>query len=342
MRKLLIWDGDKTLWNGIVADGDHIQLPPGRFEQCKMLSERGVLQAMATHNLSSDLDRILHEFGLTPFFLYNQSGFGTPKSEMVRRILSSYGISKQSDVVYLDDDPFNRADVRDNFPVIMAAHGIFLDDIVAAEFSKVEYTDEDRLRVRRYQSEIQRQQASTGYGGDHQAFLKSCGINLTLRKMRNEDLPRVADLMARANRMAALARSFDIESLIARMGDVTVGFVEDKFGDYGLSAILITCEGFNRPTVDIEALVISCRLQGRGIGSAVLGAVINSYPIDVVVRASWRQTEYNHGVRGLYVWYDFAMEERDSIVSAVLDRKNGSDFPVKRLYLPEWIKVVQQ
>lgn len=338
MKKLLIWDGDNTLWNGIVANGDEIHLPIGRHAQSQILSERGVLQAMATHNLPQDLEQILHRFELSTFFLYNQADFGVPKSEMVRRIIVDYDIAKDTDVVYLDDDPFNRADVKQAFPGVTVSDPIFLDDLIASEFSKPIYTEEDRLRVRRYQSEIQRKQAGAAYGDDHQAFLKSCYLTLSLHKATEDDFPRIVDLMRRANRMAALSRPYSESDLRYDLNSIIVGKVHDRFGDYGLSAVMIVKPSANKRVMNIDALVISCRLQGRGIGSAILGSVINSYDPEISIVATWESTEYNHGIRGLYEWYKFDIDEfrshNDCVLHALLQRE-----PECRLETPPWIKV---
>lgn len=340
MRKLLIWDGDNTLWQGIIANGDFIALPDERHAQCEMLSERGVLQAMATHNLAAEVEGILHRFDLSRFFLHNQAEFGTPKSEMVRRIINAYDISREEDVVYLDDDPFNLADVLKAFPGIVAWEPQYLEAAIIEFFTKDEYTEEDRLRVRRYQAETQRQQASIAYGQDHQAFLRSCQIKLVMRKATTEDVPRLVDLMARANRMAALSRTFSREAIIANLEHITVGEVSDKFGNYGLSAILMAHTNLEQAVVEIEALIISCRLQGRGVGSAILGAFMNTYPLDTAFRATWTGTQYNHGVRSLYEWYNFKTDDIDGTIYAVLDRRSLDFPPTKSFELPEWVEVV--
>lgn len=344
MRKLLIWDGDQTLWNGIVANGDIITLPKGRQELCQTLSERGVLQAVASHNLKQDVDELLHRFSLSNYFLHNQTEFGKSKSEMVRQIMKDYGLAIPVDVVYLDDDPFNLADVQTISPHIAASVPTQLDNTIQLYFSKGIYTEEDRLRVRRYQSEEQRKQAGNAYDGDYQEFLKSCGLVLSLSDATESDLPRIVDLFARANRMAALAHPYSESQIVERLAAMTVGRVEDKFGDYGMSAIIhhYMDDWLPDHPVHIEGLVISCRLQGRGIGSAMLGTILNHYPINNTIHAHWNSTEYNHGIQALYEWYNFNISKNALCHRFENDHQHlvATKTLTERVELPPWIQVI--
>jgi hypothetical protein len=54
----------------------------------------------------------------------------------------------------------------------------------------------------------------------------------------------------------------------------------------------------------IYAFVISCRLQGKGIGSTILGLLINMNN-SKVLESSYKETEYNQGMKALFEWYKF-------------------------------------
>jgi len=338
MKKLLVWDGDDTLWNGTLAEGDTPTLPPGRWELCEALSNRGVLQALATHNREESVKVALHTLGLEPFFLYNQAAFGPPKSAMVRAIVQDYELSKYSDVVFVDDSTFNRAEVVTALPLVTVIGPDEFPEASDVYFFKEYYTDEDRLRVRRYQSEAVRRHAAVAYGEDYATFLRSCELVMEIRRAEAADLPRVVDLIQRANRMAALSRVFsevELRMATARRigGSVWVAKVRDKFGDYGLSAVMITDVRSSPDPIKINALVVSCRLQGRGIGSAFIGWLINRYSVGTAIVAEWQETEYNAGMRGLYEWYGFNIGEDSSRWIEARFTKRGL------VDMPDWVQV---
>lgn len=301
MRKLLIWDGDETLWNGTVLEYKIVQLPEGRRELCEELARRGVLQAVASKNLQRDVDDVLKKLGLN-MFLHSVGDLDMPKSQMVKNIIHAYGLSDPRDVVYVDDLLFNVEEVRKNVPGVHGYlhKGDHLDAVVYLHFTKDRYTKEDQLRVRSYEAEANRKRASESYGGDHLAFLESCKMKMKISRCSVEDTERVKDLARRAHRMSAFDHDFrDLETDWTR--NCLVAHVADTYGDYGLSGFVWT------PTAGfIAGLVISCRLQGRGVGSALLGAVIN-LSHNPNIRASWVETEYNKGIRALYEWYKFGI-----------------------------------
>lgn len=333
MKKLLVWDGDQSLWNGVIMEGDIPALSSGRLELCQELCDRGVLQSVASHNNPDEVEAALHSLGLASMFLYNYAGIGVPKSAMIRSIVKDYDLSRLSDVVFLDDDAINRLEVQTSMPEVIVEDPKEVNDVIARHFTKEKYTEEDRLRVRRYQSEKQRKTIAAEYPGDTQAFLRSCGLEMTLSLADGKDMARVYDLAARANRMAAIAEPLTPEVLNSKQGRITVAYITDKYGDYGLSAFIIAAGD------TIDGIVVSCRLQGRGIGSALLGSVLNRLISrgSGRISASWVETEYNAGMRSLYQWYGFDISQipPDKVV-ALLNRQTL----FRDKILPDWVKVL--
>lgn len=330
MKKLLVWDCDDTLWDGTLIEGD-VSLPEGRYELCKELHDRGVVQSTASHNLLSDVQQKLHEFDLYNFFLLPQAAFGVQKSWMVQTIVEELGLSKLSDVVFVDDLEFNRTEVQTMLPDVITCAPGMLDRVVKSHFTKDEYTDVDRSRVAMYRAEQARKESGKAYGGDKLTFLRDCDMWMIIGYPAPSDMQRVQDLVKRANRLAAAAYAFsDAELEQASAADeLIVMWAGDRFGDYGLSGVMVMRE--DAPV--IELLVISCRMQGKGYGSAMLGTVINQH-VGEGIQAMWQETEYNAGVRSLYEWYKFIEVKSgvDNVVSVIKDIGKPVD-------LPDWIKV---
>lgn len=328
-KKLLVWDGDNTLWNGTLAQGETVTLPQGRALFCKSLCDRGVLQSIASHNRLSDVERLLHQFDLSNYFLACQADFHRTKSRMVRDLMSELGLVKPEDVLFVDDDPFNAAEVHDVLGIDTLTYGscektapTAVEATILRYFERDHLTEEDVNRVAFYRSELLRKAAGRAYEGDRMDFLKSCEMRAMIRKAKLTDLDRIMTLVERANQMSAVDRVYDRAELRRCLlcGELYVMTASDKFGTYGLCGVVRCDNGL------ITLLTISCRLQGKGYGSCLLGAMINRYK---EVCAVWRETAYNGGVRALYEWYGFTIRKEGDLCTATLKTTNVS--------LPHWI-----
>lgn len=330
MKKLLVWDGDECLWTGTLQDGDVPALPRGRAALVRTLTERGVLQAVASFNRHRDVLDTLNRLDLADHFVMVCAELRGSKSAFIRTIMDALELARAEDVVFLDDQPFNRHEVEAALP------GVYVDSpeniiaVIQDYFTKPSYTEEDRARVRMVQENLQRVSAQTAYEGDHREFLRDCGIELIVDAPTPSQFPRVADLFRRANRMSAVSPTLGgvpALEIALRRGRVLALFVRDRYGDYGLSGLVVLRRYSDRD--ELDALVLSCRLRGRGIGSAVLGSLLNRCPGRF--EALYRETEYNQGMRDLYRWYGFDESGGEGAARFVWEGE--------RVELPSWVSV---
>lgn len=348
MKKLLIWDADNTLWNGTLTSGDTPTLPAGRLEQLKTLHERGVVQSIASFNLMTDIAHWLRALDIDQYFLYPQAELsGRSKSDMVASIMNELDLAKPSDIVFVDDELYNRDEVASMGVIVIRPNDLTwaMTDL----FSKDHYTPEDKLRVRSYEAQMQRK--ADAIGVDRQKFLADSDIRMHISPATDADMPRIADLMLRANRMAAIDKGYDtLEALTdeRRTGGILTVRVADKYGNYGLSGVAI----FDRNRAVVHAIVISCRLQNMGIGSALLGHMINivaEYNKRMLgyaytgknLTAHWIETQYNLGMRKLYEWYGcaFNVEYAQDSSTPVAIHATHDTVAVGKVVLPTWITV---
>ena len=307
MKKVLIWDCDETLWAGTVVDGDEVFITPKTYSALRELHARGVVQSIASRNHLDDVRNKLSKFEISDVFLIPQADFQRPKSQMVQKIKEELGIARYEDIVFVDDQEFNRVEVERNCQGVLCISPDMVSDSIDQHFSKESYTDDDRRRVQRYRSEIERKKGATSYEGDYIGFLSSCGMEMEIFNPCGEEMVRFVDLVSRANRMSAIDGDMSAKSLwetYHRSPKSLLAInVKDNFGGYGTcgAAVLHT----DTPgDCFVRALVISCRMQGKGIGSAFLGSIINQ-SIGNTVHGVWVETKYNQGMRNLYLWYKF-------------------------------------
>lgn len=330
MKKLLIWDGDDTLWKGTILEGDRVELFPGRFEVCKQLAKRGVLQSMASHNSLGDVQRVLHKFSLEPFFLVPQASLMVPKHEMVYEIVKQLKLARLDDIIFIDDNPSNRGLVSAACPGVIAFRPNEVKGVVDYYFTKSSYTKEDKGRVASYKAEHEREKSSQSYKNDYTSFLHSCNMKIKLFRPQERHMARIIDLVTRGHQLSAMAEEFSVDILTQARSELWACEVWDSYGDYGLSAVMWV-KGLVRG-LEIRLMVVSCRLQGKGVGSAMLGWLMNSIS-HKMLSAEMIITPYNEQMQNLYKWYGFDRYENDDTI--VFEK-----FCEEGVSLPPWIKIV--
>lgn len=326
MKKVLVWDCDDTLWDGTLIEGS-VSLPNGRFAMCQELYNRGVVQTTASYNLLEDVEKQLHAFGLSNFFVVPMASLEVKKPDMITAIKETLNISKYSDIVFVDDNIHNLLEVRATLPDVVAVTVHDLDVVLDKYFTKDEYTDADRDRVRMYKSEVARQEMGKAYTDNRLDFLRSLNMKAKISVPTEEQMPRVCQLVERANRLAAANTTYTKEILQHIQQDLLVLEAEDDFGSYGLSGVAYVDNRI------VKLLVISCRLQGKGLGSTFLGYIINME--EGPLQAIWKPTEYNAGIDSLYSWYG----------AVILPAGDGGELRVaiienKTVELPDWVEVI--
>lgn len=306
MKKLLVWDCDETLWEGTIMEGDDPMLTNTTIEIIETLHSRGVIQSIASRNLLEEIYEHLSALGIFDYFLVPQADLNTPKSLMIKNIKEELGLSKYEDIVFVDDQRFNLAEVEENCEGIITCLPKDLPKIVEKFFSKESYNDDDIKRVQRYRSQLERKRGASSFGGSYIDFLSSCGMRMDVFHPKGEDMPRFMDLFARANKMSALDSSFSEDEIIEAYDNEPTNLlackVWDKFGSYGTCGIMVLKK--DQGNTYIRCLVISCRLQGKGVGSAMLGSVMNMN-VGTGIHGVWSKTKYNGGMKNLYEWYKF-------------------------------------
>jgi len=102
------------------------------------------------------------------------------------------------------------------------------------------------------------------------AFIAGLGLKIQIEPLADEQLPRVAQLIQRTNQFncTTIRRAEgDIRQLLNRSEVLTVS-VSDRFGDYGLTGVVIIEQ--KGSSLDVESFLLSCRVLGRGVEHRVV------------------------------------------------------------------------
>ena len=317
--KLVIVDLDDTLWGGRVGDDgyDGIDLDPAgkgrhflRLQAfLRGLHAKGIVLAIASKN---DPANVREVFAKRPEMMLRWDDFAAteihwePKSSSVKRILERLKLSTAG-VIFLDDNPVERAEVQRLFPDIAVPE---LPDDPARRVPMLELTGlfdhrvatpETRDRNRMYAENAARDEAQHD-AGNYQEFLR--GLDMVMEGSPLEAArERVIELINKTNQFNLTTRRHNWSELAAVMG---TGFgrcyrLTDRFGDNGIiSAVAVARDSGDDARIDLW--LMSCRVLGRKVEEAILA--------DVAARAralgarrligEYRPTPKNALVRELY------------------------------------------
>jgi FkbH-like protein len=293
--KCLVLDLDHTLWGGVIGDDglEGIVLGQGSalgeahvaFQAyARELARRGVILAVCSKN---DEAVALDVFERHPEMVLRRADIASfvanwgDKAANIRTIANELNIGLDS-LVFIDDNPFERALVRQELPMVAvpevaddpASFARTLAD--AGYFEALWITGDDRARSAQYQGNRARE-ALRANTTDLAAYLRGLEMRLLWRRFDATGLPRIVQLINKTNQFNLTTRRYDEADVRAVMQDPR-GFglqlrLLDRFGDNGIIAILIGRRGENEDLL-IDTWLMSCRVLGRQVESASLNLIV--------------------------------------------------------------------
>lgn len=339
--KLVIWDADNTLWNGSVyyTDKEAVKLKPGTKSALKELSKRGIKSTLCSKNNYEDVEMTLKKFEINKYFENSQVGWGL-KSDAIKNLSKIFNISF-GEMLFIDDDPFQRAEVLSQIPELNIFELTDPIDILSLDGVRPENeTEEDKKRVQILKEDRNREEAEKVHRGNYKDFLCQCDIKMTVREIKEEDWARVIQLLNRTNELNATGNRYGLEDLKrsyeVNKDRILVAELTDKFGDYGLIAetIIDTTE----PGVwFVRDLTVSCRTMGRGIGSTLVIVILNLAQKAGVkkVKGYVKPSESNWRMQPLFEKRGFAKISEDDKIKNYMFDLNKEIMPY-----PKWLKVI--
>lgn len=291
-RKVLCTDLDNTLWGGVLGeDGvDGIATGSAFPGNCyleyqrylKQLSSRGVLLAIVSKNNEADVREAFQAraadlaLGLDNFAAM-KIGW-REKSEAIRELAHELSLGLDS-FVFVDDNPVECEAIRQQIPEVAVVGAPVeepwkLVEILSKKsfFDAAVVTDEDVNRAKEYKAQAQRAELADS-AGSREEFLASLGIVCTFQSALQAPLARAVQLLAKTNQFNLTTRrrtSAEVEEFAAA-GQAVVVRVRDRFGDAGVVGLALARNQGN--SCHIDSLLLSCRVIGRGIETALLAHV---------------------------------------------------------------------
>jgi FkbH-like protein len=331
-------DLDGVLWPQILAedgmgwiDSDTTTrwVHQGLHQALRLLKARGILLvSLSKGSLDMTLDvwrRSADPRLLSPEDFVLHSIDWTPKPERLRSTTQRLGLRPQ-DVLFLDDNPVERAEMRARLPDVQIVEGEL------ASF-RAQILSDPRCEVAWRTSETARRTETTKVVLEREAlratlpaedFLASLDVHVAVDLLRPAQRARAFELLARTTQFNTLGRLLlrdEAARLIARPGVKTIAVtVRDRFAEYGLCGIVVM-----EPDA-VAAAVLSCRVIGLDVAVAMLvGSLRRARLLRAGTRASVIKVSRNAPCHDLFLRAGFTQrgEDRFEIVDVDAVLRSG-------------------
>lgn len=295
-KKALVLDLDNTLWGGVIGDDGIGGITIGQgsasgeahlaIQQLALdLRARGVVLAVCSKNeetvargpFKEHPEMLLREEHIAVF----QANW-TDKASNLRAIARALNIGVDA-LVFLDDNPFEREQVRSELPSVAVPElpddPAYYPRVLAAAgyFETVAFTAEDRQRASQYQANAARA-ALLRDAGDITAYLKSLEMVCTIGRVDPICRARVAQLINKSNQFNLTTKRYTEQEIAGLEEDPSVHAIQvrlaDRLGDNGIISVVIArLEGHSWL---IDTWLMSCRVLGRDVERTVLNHLVEA------------------------------------------------------------------
>ncbi len=332
--KCLVWDLDRTLWQGVLSEDGPTPLREGVLETLSELDRRGILLSIASKNEPGPALETLAALGVRDYFLCPQISWGD-KADGIRRIAEMLNLKLEA-FALIDDSAFERDAVQFALPEVSVYPETAVKQLTGfPEFTPRFVTEDSRMRRKMYQDDLLRRQMRESFnGGSNEAFLETLGIQISVKPVCEADLQRVEELTVRTHQLNSTGYEYPYEELLrlSRSPDYIflVCGMKDRYGDSGKVGLLLLA--LNGGIMTIKLLIVSCRVMSYGVGGALVAyAVQLAGRLGKRLQAEFLQTKHN---RIMYITYKFAgFEEIKEDKDSLLLEYQGKEPPVIPAYL---------
>ena len=328
-RKCIVLDLDNTLWGGIVGeDGfDGIELghtPKGKAfvefqKELLSLWNQGIILAINSKNNFDDAMRVIREH---PNMILQEKHFASlqinwnDKAQNIKEIASEINIGLDS-IVFFDDDKLNQERIKQEFPQILTIDmsedpSNFVPILKEInDFNVLQRTIEDTQRGEMYAQQRERKNFEKTVS-NLDDFLKNLNIKVKMKKSNKFLIPRISQLTLKTNQFNLTTKRYqekDIQNF-SENENFKVGCAQvlDKFGDNGITGVYIVEK--NKDFWVIDTFLLSCRIMGRGIETAILNEIIKDAKESGIreVRANFFPTTKNKPAENFLSEFGFTQQ----------------------------------
>lgn len=337
--KVVVWDLDNTLWNGILVEDGHdkIELRTEIVNSIKKLDSLGIINSIISKNNFDDAINALKAFGIDHYFVFPQINWNA-KSENMKALIKKLNVLPDS-IIFIDDNNFERDEVKSIFPEIICLDQHAFPDLLNTDTFNFNPTKDAINRRLSYKAEELRTIEESKFGLNYDEFLKSCNIKV-LVKFPNEaiEYERINELISRTNQLnlsGTKMSDFELKNLLSKSGvDQVIFSVEDKYGNYGIVGYLNFLKKYDNQSKLVELQIlnmfISCRVAQKRIENAVIYCLCDYYNLEnnAIITANFIPTSKNKPILDSFIQMGFTLVDNN----LKADRKDIID-PRKTIFV---------
>lgn len=329
-KKCIVLDLDNTLWGGIIGqDGlENISLSNdglGKafydFQKLLLnLYNRGILLAVCSKNSQEIVNEVFEKH---PFMVLRKEYFAVMKINWKNKTENIIEIAKElniglDSIVFIDDSEFERNLIRQQLPNVTVPelpndptyYPKFLSELDYFCFHNI--TDEDIKRNKSYKENFERLNFQKSFKG-FDDYLFSLEMVIEIKPISDFTFPRILQLIQKTNQFNTTTKRYtetELRNLWLDDDFEIYSFgVKDKFGDNGIVGVLILKKDKQNKKIFIDSFIMSCRVIGRKIETALLAFVFQkakSSGFEIIV-GEIIPTAKNEPCRLLYKEHNFIL-----------------------------------
>jgi len=354
IKKCIVLDLDNTLWGGIVGeDGlEGIKLgptPEGRpfleFQQYLLsLFNRGIILAINSKNNLEDALDVLRKH---PNMILKENHFASIQINWNDKISNMKAIAKEVNIsldslVFFDDDKLNREMIKNALPEVEVIDlpedpSLYLKTLMEInDFNILSFSEEDRKKGQIYADQRKRLEFSN-IASDITEYLKALNMVVKLERANSFTIPRISQLTQKTNQFNMTTKRY-LEEDIKKISDSNNYLifsiqVEDKFGDNGITGVVIVDK--NIDIWEIDTFLLSCRIIGRRVEEIMLAYILEEAKKENIKKliGKFIQTKKNIPAKKFYKKNGFTLVEGK-------ENEEIWEYPIEKEYkFPEFIRV---
>lgn len=323
--KAVVFDLDNTLWRGQLAEHYRPELaswpiadgwPMGIWEAIHHLRARGILVAVASKN-DHEMVKTFWPNVVRPELLKLEDFAAVkinwlPKATSIQAICQQFNIKPKS-VVFVDDNPVERASVKAALPEIrvIGSNPYLTRRILlwSPETQIPQLTKESVRRESMIRNQIVREEIRAAL--TREEFLKTLDCKLFFTRIDDvghSDFGRALELTNKTNQFNTTGKRWthaEVQSYLASGGMLLAFSVADKFAEYGMVGVMYCREA------RIDQFVMSCRVLGMEVEKAAV-----SHAVEILRQRGFadliapvRETPDNTPCREVYAISGFSVAE---------------------------------
>jgi FkbH-like protein len=334
-KKCIVLDLDNTLWGGILGEDGitGIKLggsyPGNAFADFQAglleLSKKGVLLAICSKNNEKDVSSVWKNL---PSMILKREDFTASRINWYDKAKNIEELSKELNIglesfVFIDDSPTERELIKGMYPMVevpdFPKHPYelqkFLKLLVEKYFTVYKLTNEDILRNQQYKENAQRAELQKTYS-TFDEYIKNLDIEISVIQANDFNTTRIAQMSQKTNQFNLTTKRYsddDIRGFINQGSWVYCISVKDRFGDNGITGLMIIHFNWTSKTAIIDTFLLSCRILGKKIEDQFLSFMLNKIfelSLDDVI-SSFIPTQKNEQVCNFYEEHGFTVLEQN-------------------------------